>query len=163
MFFCHPLPPVLIEAQNPAMAKEGYSRPVQYPGFKAGAGNSTTYGFNLVINARASKDKQEVLHDLYKFMMSDPLDCWKDTAPFTLARKSGWVDDPQVKDFPYVKEIIRARDEGLPLPRSLVYNEMADALHRGVQQIMLNNADIKTALDQAAAEVDRATAAYKKG
>ena len=163
MFFCHPLPPVLIAAQNPAMAAEGYYRPVQYPGFKAGTGNSTTYGFNLVINARASKDKQEVLHDLYKFMMSDPLDCWKDTAPFTLARKSGWIDNPQVKDFPYVKETIRARDEGVPLPRSLVYNEMADALHRAVQQVMLNNADIKTALDQAAGEIDRATAAYKKG
>ena len=40
---------------------------------------------------------------------------------------------------------------------------MADALHRCVQQVMLNNADIKTALDQAAAEVDRAAAAYKKG
>jgi hypothetical protein len=35
-------------------------------------------------------------------------------------------------------------------------------MHRAVQKIMLNNADIKTALDEAAAEVDRATAAYKK-
>jgi hypothetical protein len=32
-----------------------------------------------------------------------------------------------------------------------------------VQRIMLNNADIKTALDEAAADVDRATAAYKRG
>ena len=87
--------------------------PSSIPAFKAGKGISTTYGFNLVINARAPKDKQEVLHDLYKFMMSDLVDCWKDTAPFTLARKSGWADDPQVKDFPYVKEIIRARDEGV--------------------------------------------------
>jgi hypothetical protein len=35
-------------------------------------------------------------------------------------------------------------------------------MHRAVQKIMLNNADIKSALDDAAAEVDRATAAYKK-
>jgi maltose-binding protein MalE len=96
-------------------------------------------------------------------MMSDPVDCWKDTAPFTLARKSGWADNPLVKEFPYVSEIIQARDAGVPLPRSLVYNEMADAMHRAVQQVMLNNADIKKTLDQAAAEVDRATAAYKKG
>ncbi len=48
------------------------------------------------------------------------------------------------------------------LPRTLVYNELADAMHRAVQKIMLSNADIKTALDEAAAEVDRATAAYRK-
>jgi ABC-type glycerol-3-phosphate transport system substrate-binding protein len=162
MFFVHPLPPVLIKAQNPQMAAEGYYRPVQYPGFVAGKGNSTTYGFNLVINARAPKEKQEVLHDLYRFVMSDPLDCWKDTAPFTLGRKSGWADNPVVKEFPYVEEMIRARDEGLPLPRTLVYNEMADAVHRAVQQIMLNNGDIQKSLDDAAAEIDRATAAYKK-
>ena len=163
MFFCHPLPPILVKTENPKMAAEGYYRPVQYPGFKAGLGNSTTYGFNLVVNAHAPKEKQEVLHDLYKFMMSDPVDCWKDTAPFTLARKSGWADNPLVKNFPYVNEIIHARDSGVPLPRTLVYNEMADAMHRAVQQIMLNNADIKKTLDQAAAEIDRATAAYKKG
>jgi multiple sugar transport system substrate-binding protein len=162
MFFVHPLPPVLVKAQNPKMEEEGYYKPVQYPGFTAGKGNSSTYGFNLVINARTSKDKQEVLHDLYRFMLSDPLDCWKDTAPFTLARKSGWADNPMVKDFPHVGEIIKARDEGLPLPRTLVYNEMADALHRAVQQIMLNNADVQKSLDDAAAEIDRATAAYKK-
>lgn len=163
MFFCHPLPPMLVKTENPRMQAESYYRPVQYPGFKAGLGNSTTYGFNLVVNARAPKEKQEVLHDLYKFMTSDPVDCWKDTAPFTLARKSGWADNPLVKDFPHVNEIIRARDAGVPLPRSLVYNEMADAMHRAVQQVMLNNDDIKKTLDQAAAEVDRATAAYKKG
>ena len=71
-------------------------------------------------------------------------------------------DDPKVKQFPYVEEMIKARDSGLPVPRSLVYNEMADALHRAVQQIMLNNADIQKSLNEAAAEIDRATAAYKK-
>ena len=34
-----------------------------------------------VINVQASKEKQEVLHDLYSFIMSDLLDCWKATAP----------------------------------------------------------------------------------
>jgi len=161
MFFCHPLPPVLVKTENPPMAAEGYYRPVQYPGFAAGTGNSTTYGFNLVINAHAAKDKQEVLHDLYKFMMSDLVDCWKDTAPFPPARKSGWVDNPAVKDFPYVGEIVRARDQGVPFPRTVVFNELADAMHRAVQQIMLNKADIKATLDAAAAEVDRAVAANK--
>jgi multiple sugar transport system substrate-binding protein len=163
MFFLHPLPPVLVKNENPAMYEQGYYRPVQYPGFESGKGFSTTYGFNLVVNAQSDPDKQAVLHDLYKFMMSEPLDAWKDTAPFTLARKGDWQDSPEVKKFPYVDEIFKARDNGVFLPRTLVYNELADSMHRAVQKIMLNNADIKETLDAAAAEVDRATAAYKKG
>jgi multiple sugar transport system substrate-binding protein len=163
MFFCHPIPPAAIVSQNPEMEKEHYYRVAQYPGFESAKGFSTTYGFNLVINKDAPQDKQEVLHDMYKFVMSDPGDCWKDTAPFTLARKSGFSDNPVVKEFPQVEEIIKARDNGVFLPRTLVYNELADAMHRGVQEIVLNGADIKSTLDGVAAEVDRATAAYKKG
>ncbi|BBK43488.1 hypothetical protein STVA_35080 [Allostella vacuolata] len=163
MFFCHPIPPAAIASQNQKMLSEGYYRPVQYPGVEPGRGFSTTYGFNLVVNARAPKEKQEVLHDLYKFMMSDLADCWKDTAPFTLARKSGWADTPEVRQFPHVDEIIKAKDQGVYLPRTVVYNELADAVHRGVQRIMLNRADIKATLDEIAAEVDRATEASKRG
>ena len=102
MFWCHPIPPAAIKSQNQTMLVEGYFRPVQYPGVEPGKGISTTYGFNLVVNARAPKDKQEALQDLYKFIMSDLVDCWKDTAPFTLGRKSGWADNPAVKEFPHV-------------------------------------------------------------
>ncbi|MBM3564487.1 MAG: extracellular solute-binding protein [Alphaproteobacteria bacterium] len=163
MFFNHPIPPAAIASQNQQMLNEGYYRPVQYPGVEPGKGFSTTYGFNLVINARAPKDKQEVLHDMYRFIMSDLGDAWKDTAPFTFARKSGWTDLPEVKNFRHVAEVIKAKDQGVYLPRSVVYNELADAMHRGVQKIMLSRADIKQTLDEVAAEVDRATEANKKG
>jgi len=163
MFFCHPIPLAAIKSQNTEMLEKGYFRPVQYPGVIAAKGYSTTYGFNFVINHTASKDKQDVLHDMYKFIMSDLVDCWKDTAPFTLARKTGWTDNPLVRAFPHVDEVIRAKDEGVFLPRTPVYNELADAMHRAVQKIMLNNADIKTSLDEVAAEVDHATAEFKKG
>ncbi len=162
MFFCHPLPLDLVKVQNPEMAEKGYFRPVQYPGVQTGKGISTTYGFNLVVNAKASDDKQEALHDLYKFIMADLVDCWKDTAPFTLAKKTGWADNPEVQKFPNVNEIIRAKDDGVFLPRTLVFNELADAMHRAVQKVMLSKSNIKSTLDEAAAEVDRATAAYKK-
>lgn len=145
------------------MRTEGYFRPVQYPGVVPGKGISTTYGFNLVINAQVSKEKQEVLHELYRFIFSDPIDCWAATAPFTLARKSGWRDDTLVREFPNVDEIITATDRGVFLPRTLVFNELADSMHRAVQKIMLTNADIQKTLDDAAAEVDRATAGSNKG
>ncbi|MCC7275332.1 MAG: extracellular solute-binding protein [Alphaproteobacteria bacterium] len=163
MFFCHPIPLQAIASQNQKMLKEGYFRPVQYPGVEPGKGISTTYGFNLVVNARAPKEKQEVLHDLYKFIMSDLVDAWNDTAPFTYARKSGWTDNPEVRKFPNIDEIIKATNQGVYLPRTIVYNELADAVHRGVQRIMLNRADIKPTLDEIAAEVDRATEASKRG
>jgi ABC-type glycerol-3-phosphate transport system substrate-binding protein len=162
MFSCHPIPPVAIKSQNPVMEAEGYYRPVQLPGVTAEKRFSTCYGFNFVVNVNAPKDKQEVLHDMYRFVMSDLVDCWQATAPFTLARKSGWTDDPRVKSFPHVQEIIRAKDQGVFFPRTPVWAELADAMHRAMQKVMLNNGDIKVALDEAAAEVDRATAEFKK-
>ena len=163
MFWCHPIPLVAIGSQNQKMLNERYFKPVPYPGVERGKGYSTTYGFNFVINARAAKDKQEVLHDLYKFILSDPVDAWKDTAPFPLARLSGWTDNPAVKEFPDVDQIIKARDAGVPLPRTIFYNELADAMHRAVQRVLLNKADIKASLDEVASAVDRASAAAKKG
>jgi hypothetical protein len=73
------------------------------------------------------------------------------------ARRSGWADHPDVKDFPHLEELVKARDNGLLLPRSVVYNEMMDIVHRSVQKVVLTNADIKTTLDTAAKEIDRAT------
>ena len=96
-----------------------------------------------MINARASKEKQELLHDLYRFIFADPLDCWAATAPFTLARRSGRRDPPTVRGFPDVDKIITATDNRIFLPRMLVFNELADAMHRAVQKVLLGNADIK--------------------
>jgi multiple sugar transport system substrate-binding protein len=163
MFSCHPIPPIAIKSQNPAMAAEQYYLPTVMPGVAADKRYSSCYGFNLVVNANAPKEKQEVLQDMYRFMMSDLVDCWAATAPFTLARKSGWTDDPSVKSFPHIGEVLKAKDTGAFLPRTPVWNELADAMHRAVQKVMLTNADPKTALDEAAAEVDRATAEFKKG
>lgn len=162
MFFNHPIPLQVFNSQAPQMLSEREFRAVAYPGLEAGKGYSSAYGFNLVINAKATDNEKSTLHDLYRFIMSDLNDCWADTGPFTLARRSGWTENPAVKNFPDVEEIIRAKDEGVALPRSLVYNEMADTVHRAVQRIMLSGADIQSTLNDAAAEIDRATAASKK-
>ena len=162
MFFLHPLPPVLVKTENPTMYEQGYYRPVQYPGFEAGEGYATTYGFNLVVNAQARPAKQAVLHDLYKFIMSDPLDAGRIPRRSRSPARAAGRTTRRSRSSP-MSTRSSARDNGRSLPRTLVYNELADAMHRAVQKIMLNNADIKATLDEAAAEVDRATAAYKKG
>ena len=162
MFISHPLPPVAIKSQNQKMFDERYFRATRIPGVEIGKGFATTYGFNFVVSARAPKDKQEVLHDMYRFILSDAADCWTDTAPFPLARKSGWAENPEVKAFPDIAEILESRDRGIFHPRTIVFTELADAMHKAVQKILLSNQDIKTALNEAAAEVDRASATAKK-
>jgi multiple sugar transport system substrate-binding protein len=162
MYSSVPLGPAAIKPLNPAMESEGYYKAYVMPGVSADKRYSTCYGFNLVANAQASQVKQEVLHHLYRYIMSDLVDCWRATAPFTLARKSGWTDHPEVKSAPNIDAIIRAKDTGVFLPRTPVWNELADAMHRAVQKVLLANGDAKQALDEAAAEVDRATAEFKK-
>jgi maltose-binding protein MalE len=58
-------------------------------------------------------------------------------------------------------EIIKARDTGVLLPETPVYNELADIVHQAVQRVTLDNADIKKTLDEAAAQVDKATEEFK--
>ena len=99
---------------------------------------------------------------MYRFILSDTEDCWADTAPFPLARKSGWTDNPAVKSFPDIEEILDSRDRGVFHPRTVVFSELADAMHKAVQKILLNGQDIRTTLNEAAAEVDRASATAAK-
>ena len=148
MFISHPLPLVAIKSQNQKMFDEKYFRAARAPGVVAGKGYTTTYGFNFVVSARAPKDKQEVLHDMYRFILSDAADCWADTAPFPLARKSGWADSAEVKAFPDIDEIIASRDRGVFHPRTVVFTELADAMHKAVQKILLSNMDIKTRIER---------------
>ena len=89
IFSCHPIPPAAIKSQNPTMESEHTYKAVLMPGVTADKRYSSCYGFNLVVSARAAKDKQEALQDLYRFILADPVDCWEATAPFTMARKSG--------------------------------------------------------------------------
>lgn len=162
MFFNHPIPLVAIESQNPKMAAERYFMPVQYPGTTPSKRYSTTYGFHFVVSSKTTPEKAQVLQDMYRFIMEDLTDLWKDVAPFPAARKGAWMEDPAVKSYPGFDQIIIARDNGVPLPRTLVFNELADALHRTVQNVVLNRGDIKASLDSAAAEIDRALTGYKR-
>lgn len=163
MFISHPIPHVAIASQNKKMLDEGYFRAAAAPSVDPGkVGTTTVYGFNMVVSARTTPDKQQILHDLYKFVLADTTDCWNDTAPFPLARKTGWADNPKVKSFPDIDEILAARDRGIPHPRTEIFNELADAMHKAVQRILLNNQPVKASLDEAAAEIDRAQVAAKR-
>jgi len=73
-------------------------------------------------------------HELYRFIMGDLMDCWEDTKAFPPARKSGWADDPKVKSYPHLDEIIKAQHNGVLLPEPPVFNELADIVHQAIQR-----------------------------
>jgi len=162
MFLCHPIPPASIVSQNKALEAERYYMPVQAPGMDPNKRFASCYGMISVISSTASKEKQEVLQDLIRFSYSDVLDAWGATKPFLPARKNGWTDHPDVKNFPQLQELIKSRDNGLLLPRTVVYSEMIDIMHRAVQRVVLTKADIKATLNTAAEEIDRATEDFYK-
>ena len=160
MDLCHPIIPAAVKSQNKKMAEEDYYKACHMPGVVPENRGCTSYGLGLVVNKQASKDKQEVLHDLYKFMMTDLLSCWKATGPFPPARKGDWRQHPSVKNAKDVKEMFAAQT-GYGLPPSPVYDELCDSIHRACQKVLLTNADIKQTLDAAAAEYNRAIEGYK--
>ena len=52
--------------------------------------------------------------------MSDLIDCGKDTAPLLAGAQDRVGRQSAVKEFPEVGEIIKAKDQGVFLPRSVV-------------------------------------------
>jgi len=159
---CHPIPPAAIKSQNPVMESEGYFLPVQMAGVTPDKRYTTCYGFNFVVNARAPKDKQEALHD-----MLHGSSCRTSS---TAGRRPARSRSPQERldgrpareELPARREIIQSQGQRRLLPAHPIWTELADAMHRAVQKVMLNNADIKARPRRAAAEVDRATAEFKK-
>jgi ABC-type glycerol-3-phosphate transport system substrate-binding protein len=161
MFCSHPISPVIFRENNPEMERGQYYKGVQMPGVKANQRYSSCYGVVNLINKQISSSKQEVLHDVYRFMMADLVACWAEAKPFPPARKSGWRTNPEVQQFPNVNAIFKAQEDGAFLPNSVVFDELQDVMHRAIQRIILNNADIQQTLNEAAAEVDRANAQYR--
>jgi ABC-type glycerol-3-phosphate transport system substrate-binding protein len=160
MDLCHPIIPAAVKSQNPKMAEEGYYRALHMPGVTPANRGTTSYGLGLAINKQAPKDKQEILHDLYKFIMADLVSCWQATGPFPPARKGDWIEHPSVRNSRDLKEMLAAQN-GYGLPRTPLYDELCDIMHRACQKVLLTNEDIKKTLDDAVAEYNRALSQYK--
>jgi maltose-binding protein MalE len=66
------------------------------------------------------------------------------------------LEIPGVKQHPYIDVFVQDVSAGRPMTRSEHYLEIADAMHRAVQRIVLNRVDPKRSLDQACQEIDQA-------
>ena len=164
MFSAPPIGPLAIKPINPQMESEGYYKAYVMPGVTEDKRYSTCYGFNCVINAHASKEKQDVLHHMYRFIMSDLAGLLEgDGAPHARAQER--LDGPsRGQEHPeHPRRSCAPRTRACSCRARRCGASSRTRMHRAVQKVMLANGDIKTALNEAAAEVDRATAELKKG
>ena len=111
------------------------------------------YGFALTVNPDIAPERQRAAHELMRFLVQNPKE-W-------LAGRRTHCPSPGSSrsraSGPSVHRHVRARCLGGPAHDPVrVLLEIADAMHRAVQRIVLNRVDVKRSLDQACQEIDLA-------
>jgi multiple sugar transport system substrate-binding protein len=113
------------------------------------------YSFNLVVNAKAPDDKKKVAWDFIQFATSKPTLWMQKTRMINPVK--GWYETPEVKQVPFLDVFINDLAIGKPYPRTESYNELQGVIARATERVILENANPKASLDQAADEFERAT------
>jgi hypothetical protein len=83
----------------------------------------------------ASLMKQRDVDGARRFLRIGNPVAWKHTGPFMAGRKSGEVDDTKIAAFPDFREIIKANNQGVFPARTFVFNKLASAVHRSMQNV----------------------------
>lgn len=127
---------------------------VPHPRLEADKPNTVSYGFALAMNADLPPERQKVVHELMRFVVRDPKE-WLERVG-TINPHRGVLEIPGVRNHPYIDVFVGDVSAGQPMTRSPQFLEIADAMHRAVQRIVLNRVDAKRSLDQACQEIDQA-------
>ena len=117
---------------------------------------TATYGFALSVNPQISEKRQKAVHKFIRYLSENPK-MWLERVG-TVNPHAGILDIPGVRERPYIDVFVNDISSGVPLTQSPKYNEIADAMHRAMERVVLNRADPKKSLDQACKEIDRALA-----
>ncbi len=141
-----------IERINPKM--KGNYTVAPLPQIRPDHPATLVYAFNWAVYAKAPADERAAAWDLVHFLSSRPLQWWSDIR-FVQSRK-GWFDTPEAKRDPFLGVYIHDLSIGRPVARTTHYQELQTILSRMIDRVILNNADPKQALDQAAGEYARA-------
>jgi ABC-type glycerol-3-phosphate transport system substrate-binding protein len=115
---------------------------------------TVTYGFALALNPDISPERQKAVHELVRFVVKNPKEWLARVGTINPFR--GLLEIPGVRDHPYIDTFVHDVSAARPMTRSEYYLEIADAMHRAVQRIVLNRMDPKRSLDQACQEIDQA-------
>ena len=152
MTFAGPNGGPVFEQVNPKM--KGNMTVVPLPQIRPDHPVTLIYSFNWTVNARASAAQKRVAWDLIHFFSTQPTLWW--TRIGFLQGAEGWYKTPEAQRTPFLNVFNHDLSVGRPVPRTTHYPELQAALKRMMDRVILNNADPKQALDQAAEEYTRA-------
>jgi len=152
MTFAGPNGGPVFEQVNPKM--KGNMTVVPLPQIRPDHPVTLIYSFNWTVNARASAAQKRVAWDLVHFFSTQPTLWW--TRIGFLQGAEGWYKTPEAQRTPFLNVFNHDLSVGRPVPRTTHYPELQAALKRMMDRVILNNADPKQAMDQAAEEYTRA-------
>ena len=153
MTFAGPNAGASIEKINPKM-KDAYTC-ATLPSIRAEKPTTIVYSYNWAVNAKGTEDQRIAAWDFIHYVATRPAE-WMAVAKY-LQPVKGWYETPAAKQTPFLNVFIHDLSVGKPMPRTKNYNELQASLARMVERVILNNADPKQALDQAAEEFIRAS------
>jgi ABC-type glycerol-3-phosphate transport system substrate-binding protein len=116
-----------------------------------------SYSFDIVVNAKVPDDKRRAAWDFVRHVVSDPK-LWLVNNGSLLPHRT-WATSPEAHQIlPFYDVFIHDLSVGKPMARTPHFNELTSVIARAVERVILNNGNPKQALDQAAAEFQRAAA-----
>jgi len=152
MTFAGPNAGASIERINPKMAGNYTVAPL--PQARPDRPVTLIYSYAWMVNRKASTVQKQVAWDFIHYVSTRPGE-WMTAARY-LQPVKGWYETPAAKQVPFLAVFVHDLSVGRPVARSTNYLELQSALQRMIDRVVLNGADPKQSLDQAAAEFERA-------
>ena len=110
------------------------------------------YAYSHMVNAKATPEAQKASWQLAYFLDSYPAQYLQATG--LLVPKKVLVDSPEFKSVKYLDVFVTDMGKSTYELRSTEYNEVSEALKRGVDRVVAENADPQKSLDQTQKEVE---------
>jgi multiple sugar transport system substrate-binding protein len=110
------------------------------------------YAYSHMVNPKSSSDVQKAAWQLAYFLDSYPAPYLQATG--LLVPKKALVDSPEFKSVKYLDVFVTDMGKSTYELRSTEYNEVAEALKRGVDRVVAENGDPQKSLDQTQKEVE---------
>lgn len=112
---------------------------------------TTLYSWNWAVNSETQYPEEA-----WKFVnyLSSHQKEWLENAGYIQPRK-GWLDDPDVQEFPYMDVWEKGMENGHYILRSDKYNEIIDLLERTVDVIMNEKKPVEEVLEKTQKEAEK--------
>lgn len=118
---------------------------------------TVVYGFALAVNPYISEAKQKTVHELIRFVVHDAKGWYEKTAyPYPSANFLKLPGLAEARKTRYLDVFVKDISTGSFVTRSPHFLEIADAMHRAMERVVLKGENEKKSLDQACADIDQA-------